>query len=254
MKTWENSNPIEACFISDKSNFLKNKVRGFNYISKYSFLENELLGNEDIILGRIDFEKFQSSKILVVGGGPTTSERSWNVDDYDYVFSCNHFFVSKALKDKKVDLCLICDEVNVLSNEFLNYCNKYKPYVGFEDFNGNLSKVKQLNEIIQNRVFQCVTRFQGKIGVAPKLLILATLFGAKQVDYVGIDGVPKGYKKGQIGKHSFQEGKPFTTNYSYDTILNHYKTLKDYLENDIGKNTIYNNLGEGHEYNCLSKV
>ena len=31
-------------------------------------------------------------------------------------------------------------------------------------------------------------------------------------------------------------------------------SLKDYLENDIGKNTIYNNLGEGHEYNCLSKV
>jgi hypothetical protein len=255
MKTWENSGPIEACFISTKENFLQNKVRGANYISKYNFLKKELVANTELICAKVDdFSKFADSKILVVGGGPTAVERDWNTEDYDYIFSCNHFFISEKLKDKKVDLCLLCDEVKVLSDDFINYCKKFQPYIGFEDFNGSMEDVQKLSEIFPDKVFQCLTRFQGKIGVAVKLIILATIFGAKQVDFIGVDGTPPDYKQGEIGLHSFQKNKVFVTGYPYNLLLQHYKTLKDYLENDIGKDIIYNNLGAGHEYNNLSKL
>ena len=255
MKTWENVGPVEACFISTKDDFLQNKIRGAGYISKYNFLENSLVANTELICAQIeDFSKFAESKILVVGGGPTASERDWDVKDYDYIFSCNHFFVSDKLKDKKVDLCLLCDEVKVLSEDFINYCKKHQPYIGFEDFNGSMEDVKKLNEIFPNKLFQCITRFQGKIGVAVKLIILATILGAKQVDFVGVDGTPPDYQQGKIAEHSFQKNKTFACGYPYDLLLNHYKTFKDYTENDIGKDVTYNNLGAGHEYNNLSKL
>lgn len=255
MKTWENSNQLDACFVSTKENFIKSKIDGLSYLSKYEILGHNLVKNQDFIYADIeDFKKFKNSKILVVGGGPTALERDWDPNDYDYIFSCNHFFLSDKLRRQKVDLCILCAEVDIFSQPFLNYVSEFKPYIGFEDYWLPPQNVQTLQSFFPDLVFQCRSRFQGKIGVAPKLLILATVLGAKEVHYIGVDGTPPDYKQGDVSLHSFQKNKKFACNYDYNKLLIHYQTLKDFLENDIGKDVVYKNLGAGHEYNCLSKV
>ena len=47
-----------------------------------------------------EFDKFKDSKILIVGAGPSTNEVKWHNLEYDYIFSCNHFFLNERLTTK----------------------------------------------------------------------------------------------------------------------------------------------------------
>lgn len=255
MKTWFNHGAVAGHFIETKERFISNTIRGLDYLKKYNFLPFDLKKTQEFIYSDVpEFEKFKNSKILVVAGGPTCNTSSWDAEDYDYIFSCNHFFLNDKVKRTKVDLCIICDEVDILGEEFLTYVKKNKTFVGFEDYNKSTLTVQKLTEHIPNRVFCGVSRMQGKIGVGPKLVILALILGANQVDFVGVDGAPKDYKQGEVSAHAFQNNKIFVCNYPYELIIDHYKVFKDYILNDIGRDAIVNNLGDGHEYNCFSKI
>lgn len=255
MKTWANSGTVSGHFIETKENFISNQIRGLNYLGKYCFLKHDLKKTKDFIYSNLsEFEKFKESKVLVIGGGPTCNTYNWNAENYDYIFSCNHFFLNDKIKKCKVDLCLICDEVDILKEDFLNYVKKNNTLVGFEDYNKPASNVEKLNKEIPDKVFCALSRFQGKIGVGPKLVVLALILGAKKVDFAGIDGAPKNYRQGEKSVHSFQKDKIFVTSYPYELIIDHYKAFKNYILNDIGINAEINNLGAGHEYNCFSKV
>lgn len=255
LKTWANSNSIEACFIEEKNKFPSNTTRGLHYLARYSSISNEILCGENFfVCNKSYLNKYKNSKILIVGAGPTANERDWKAEDYDYIFSCNHFFLNEKLKNIKVDLCFICDEVDCLSNNFIDYVTKNNTYVGLEDYNVDINKIKKLHNKIGDNLFFCLSRFQGKIGVAPKLALFAAFLGASEIHLVGIDGVPPNYKKGELSNHSFQKGKTWQTSYPYKLILKHYSEFKQFLYNDIGKNCVIKNLGAGHEYNCLSKV
>lgn len=254
--TWENSDSRRACFITSPEKFLSNKIRGLDYISRYSFLSEQVTGtNEMFISDPEKFRKYAGKKILVIGAGPTTNERDWDPEAYDFIFSCNHFFLNPKLKKHKVDLCLLCDEVKLDGEDFLEYLKRNNTAIGFEDYNGDVNNVRRLRALVDNDIFFCLLRFQGKIGVAPKLIALATLLGARQVDFVGVDGPPsKNYKRGDDSNHSFQKGKPCTSHYPYELLYDHYLALKTYLEKEIGKDVTFNNLGAGHECNVLSKI
>jgi hypothetical protein len=231
-------------------------------------LGKDLTVTSEIIYRKIpEFEKFKGKKILVIGAGPTTNWYDWNPDEYDYIFSCNHFFLNEKIRKIKVDLTLATSEVDLKRKEFLNYIQDNDTILGFEDYNAPTKYVVRLKETVKNSIFQCVTRFQGKTGVAPKLVILATLLGAKQVDYVGIDGPPKGVDSHnwqdrlasptrapmKDDSHSFQKDKSWNVPYPYKLFVKHYECFKTYLD-EIGKGVIYNNLGAGHEQNIISKI
>ena len=68
--------------------------------------------NEILYLANPELKKFQGSKVLVVGAGPSTIECEWNTDKYDYVFSCNTFFLNDKLKNIDVSLVTIGPEVD----------------------------------------------------------------------------------------------------------------------------------------------
>jgi len=271
--TWENCFPGApnghvlprwdyACFISSRENFPTNKIRGVDYLQKYNFLGKELIATPEIIYRKIpEFEKFKNSKILVIGAGPTTNWYNWNPDEYDYIFSCNHFFLNEKIKRIKVDLAFVNNEVSLAGKEFLNYIQKNNTILCFEDHTLPTEGVVKLRETVENDIFQCVIRIQGKFGFAPKLVVLATLLGASQVDYVGIDGPPKNTdshdweKKNKMedSSHSFEKDKTWNVPYSYELFVKQYKCFKIYLD-EIGKGVIYNNLGAGHEQNIISKI
>lgn len=254
--TWENSDSVVSCFISEAPTFANNRTRGVDHLSQYNFLGRDIIKTPEIICRDTpELKKFKGKKILVVGAGPTTDWHDWKPNEYDHIFSCNHFFLNEKLSNCKVDLILLCGEVDLRREDFLEYVKNNNTIIGFEDYNKDPNNIKELKNKVDNPIFDCVLRFQGKIGVAPKLIIFATLLGAKQVDYVGVDGPPsKDYKVGDLNNHSFEKNKPCKAGYPYEVLYAHYSCLKTYLEQDIGKNVTFNNLGAGHDCNILSKI
>ena len=251
---WENSNSRDSCFVTKAEHFANNKRRGASYLNKYKFLGEKIIKTSEIIyINTPGLEKFKNKRILAIGAGPTTNWYDWDPNKYDYIFSCNHFFLNEKIQGIKIDLAIIGSEVDIERKEFVDYVSKNETIIGLEDYQQPVDKVKRLQPKINNTFFPFVIRFQGKIGVAPKLIILATLLGAAEVDYVGVDGTPKKYKIGAESEHSFQKGKCWTTNYPYELTMSHYRCLNNYL-NKIGEGTVLRNLGAGHEDNAMSKI
>ena len=69
--------------------------------SRFPFTDN-IKKSFGIVYNHLDeFEKFKDSKILVVGAGPSTNEVKWYNLEYDYIFSCNHFFLNEKIRNTK---------------------------------------------------------------------------------------------------------------------------------------------------------
>jgi hypothetical protein len=260
--TWETADTIKGCFISTAERFPNNKIRSDKYLSRYGFLQHRLKKGTEYIYGDIrGLDKFKDSKILVVAGGPSTMDFEWDHSQYDFIFSCNHFYKCPKLKDTKVDLTmLVGGELNLHDQQFIKYCKKHKPYFAIEDWGGSINNIEELNRLIPDRVFECVCRFQAKCcGVGPKVVILALILGAKQVDFIGIDGISEDYNAGKPLAHSFQKPKVWHSGkmkkkiYPYSRLVRHYQTLNEYFK-QVFPNQIINNLGAGHKHNCLSKL
>ena len=253
-----------GCFVSKAKDFaetgltLRYKGEEKKFMTeRYNFIEGDLIKKPDIIYkNSVDLEKFKGKKILVLGAGPTTNWYDWDASEYDFIFSCNHFFLNKKIQEHKVDFTFLGSEVDIEREDFIDYVSKNNTIIGLEDYQQDMSgeKIKRLKSKGTNDFFVFVTRFQGKIGIGPKLLVLAILLGAKEVHFAGVDGWNKNYKKGEPDQHSFEKNKKITTSYSYDMIFSHYTCLKKYIQTEIGTNTIVKNLGEGHEQNIWSKI
>ena len=84
--------------------------------SLFPFTEN-LKGDSEIVYNQInEFEKFKNSKILIIGGGPSTNEVEWNNLEYDYIFSLNSF-CTVQFKVK-----LYSGKINLLNHWLFCYC------------------------------------------------------------------------------------------------------------------------------------
>lgn len=149
------------------------------------------------------FEFIKDKSVLVIGGGPSSSNLTDEiVDSYDLVFSCNHFFKNEFLKNIKIDLALIGDEINFNDEDFLNYVNTYNPVLGFEHSSKRSSvDLISLKENYSN-CFIYLTRYFSRLGYAPRACILARLFGANKVDFIGVDGF-----KNRDNSHFFEKSK-----------------------------------------------
>ena len=187
----------------------------------------------------------------MVGGGPSSNEIDWDADDYDYIFSCNHFYKSEKLKDKKVDLFFVGNEVNTNDQDFLDYCERNKSLIGIEDLEHRPSHVKNIVDKFRSNSFLCSCRYQSKFtGIAAKVVLLALNFDADQVDFVGLDGVPSNFNFLKPIPHSFEENKLFRKNkYSeYKQVKEHYLYFENYIKENFPTSKI-NNLGRGSEFN-----
>jgi len=256
--TWENcSDRKVASFVSSKENFNKS-LRGLRYLAKFvdrSEYINWLSNDEYIYQNHKELGKFKNSKILIVCGGPSAKDLDWDVKDYDYVFSCNHFYNFDKLKNEKVDLFFLGNEVSIQSDEFLNYCYKHKPIIGVEDIEQEI-KVQYLKEKFKDDVVLCSSRYQAKFtGVGGKLIIFALCLEPKQVDFVGLDGITKKQSFNSKMPHSFQDSKLFRANktQTYEEVLSHYKLLEKYIDITF-PHVIVNNLGKRHKDNCLNEI
>ena len=255
--TWENClNKHIASFVSTKENFY-NSARGVNWLKKQQYVsknDNYICNGEYIYEDIKEVKKFKDKKILIVGGGPTAKEYNWDASDYDYIFSLHNFYQSDKLKKININLFLVGNQTDALGSEFLNYCKNTNSIIVMEDLEHKPKVVKTLQEKFFDRILLCSCRAQFKsLGAAPKLVILALSFGSKQVDCVGIDGVPKNFNmKKTPYLHAF-DNTGWDKPYPHEAFVNHFRHFDSYIKETF-PNQIVNNLGAGHEFNCWSKI
>lgn len=217
----------------------------------------ELVVDDDYIYEYlIGFEKFENSKILVVGGGPSTNDIDWSVNEYDYIFSCNHCYLSDKLKNKKVDLYFLGNEVDIKSKEFKSYFSKYSDtYIGCEDISDPL-KIAYLHATYPSREFCCSSRWQAKFtGVGAKLILFALSLEPKELHYIGLDGIVKDFSFHKKMPHSFESKKLFRKNktQTYQEVLDQYIMFDKYINHSYPNVNIHN-LGKKSKYNCLHNL
>ena len=270
--TWMNSDTMSSNFIAPRSEFLSSNNKTCNsdkawdirYVTDYygKHFGKEIICNEEIMyLNHKKLLKFKNSKVLVVAGGPTAKEVPWNADDYDYVFSCNHFFLSEKMKNTKVDFAVVGGEIDMSNDNLLfhEYLKNNETILCFEDrFNKKAAKYfDRMNYKYENRCIYAHTRYRGKPGVGLRLLLYACFFGASEVHFVGIDGMGKDTQQGDLHNHAFQEEKCYSHKaLDYGTYRRHYVVFWDYVLNTLNlhKTIKFQNLGEGHPRNQTTTI
>lgn len=218
-----------------------------------SFMFNEVFGESEVtdellIKSDIDFSFIKDKSVLVIGGGPSSKTLTDNqIRSYDLVFSCNHFFKNDLLKKHKIHLALIGDEVNFNDPEFLEYVNNHNPILGFDHSARrpafNLLKLKESYPLC----FIWLTRYFSRLGYVPRACVLAKLFGASKIDFIGLDGF-------RTNEHFFEKDKnppPFNDVKEFqdqmrvfcEYMLNCLKIEVDNF-NDLSSDNIYEGILE----------
>ena len=258
---WTNSSSRESFFISSKQDFLHNNRWNLDYVLQYygDILGKDIVSNQEIVYKDLpELEKFKGSKILIVGAGPTANQSDWDPQDYDFIFSCNHFYLNEKLRATDVAFALFTTETDFSEeNEaFHNYIKNNSTIICFEDrFQPAEREPFQLiKDLYPEKTMYAHTRYRGKIGAVPRLVCMAVLFGCAEIHLVGFDGMKKNQKVGDTQGHAFQKGKIIQGTADYDLYRRHYVAFWDYILNDIGKNVKFQNLGEGHESNMTTDI
>ena len=246
--------------------------------SLFPSYSDNLMGNSEIIfqltpqLTKIHTDNTRITsrkKVIIVGGGPSTNEVQWENLDYDYIWSSNHFYLGDKLKNKKVDLVFLGQEVDYENKELIKYVEKYEPLIvfepagkyfntlqqGFHAYQGGQTFYQTREPIVPGWVDNhiCVTtKFYGVLGVGLRQLILALFLGFKEIYFVGLDGMP-----GFNTPHSFEVGKigsgsPHKLG-AKERYQLHYVHYWNYILSMIDDVNFYN-LGEYSKHNMSKEI
>tara|TARA_A100001515_G_scaffold125947_1_gene110961 strand:- start:1712 stop:2584 length:873 start_codon:yes stop_codon:yes gene_type:complete len=264
-KTWKEHHHSVSSFIYPNNEFINNPLRGLSYIKTeiVPFLGGGPVNvtNEAIYQIHPLFSKIKDSSILLIGGGPSAKINKWEASSYDYVFSCNHFFLNKKVRDCRLNAIFIGDEVNLKNPDFISFLKKSDAIVCFENIGRNKTELRNFKQENSERTIWLHTRYHSKIGVVPRMASFFSTLGPKSIDIVGMDGYVK-YEDKHKFDHSFQSNKG--NHGSIESVANEeqiqqrykqqYLEFWDYILHDVGKNIQFCNLGHGHPANMTTEV
>ena len=183
--------------------------------------------DEMLITNNINYSSISGKSVLVIGGGPSSkllTEEKFN--SYDYVFSCNHFYKNDFLFERKLNLVLVGDEVDLEDRRFTKYIQKFKPIVGFEHSTRSTYSILEFKKKHSN-VFVYLTRYFSRLGYVSRAMVLAKLFGAKKIDFIGMDGFNN-------NTHYFEDDKsppPFNDTVKFQEQM---RVFCKYMFDDLG--------------------
>jgi hypothetical protein len=211
-----------------------------------NFSDNLYADSEIVYQSLNEFKDFKGKNLLLVGGGPSAKD-NWENEDYDCLWSINHFFKNRKFNNLKVDLAMIMGEPDIDSNEFLNYRNKHNTLIGFEIHD------KWHNYKFDNyKNYFCMhTRFYSRLGAGARMKIFAAHLGFRQVKFTGFDGPEAIF----TGDHTFEPGKKTLPGVFQNMNLRdvsyfwklQYDYFWDYVKN-LYPNTSFINIGGGNKY------
>lgn len=256
-------NGIPQCRITSKESFYK-KVKNemLTLFPKYS---DKLAGNSEIVFQYLtEFTKYKNKKLLIVGGGPTTNQCQWENLDYDYIWSCNHFYQHPKLKDMSVDLAFVGQEINLYNRDFQEYVYRNNTKLVFEIagkfYNKNSHPEGWMTELTNydlKKHLCCFTRYYGWIGANWRQMVLALFLGFKEIYFVGMDGYS--FKKNpQDIPHSFEPGKvpkggPMKPG-AEEAFKQHLIVFWNYILNELNPDVKLHNLGEFSDDNMSRHI
>ncbi len=270
---WINSTTTLSSFITKNSLFETDycKFKLFSKTKKYFQTQPLHQSIDSHMRGECfyDFVLKEKERVLVFSGGPSSREffDKVNFSKYDSIVTCNHFFKSDLLSDEiipKIEYAILGREVNVLSDnkEFHTYIEKSNTKFLFEVVDdGSMSRDVQnfnyLKSRYPNRVGLICARYRSKIGTSPRLMVLASSMKPKQIDVIGMDGMRRDTKKGDLHNHAFQKGKKYNqTSANFGIYKRNYVELWDYTVSTLSKygEIAFTNLGEGHPNNQSTEI
>ena len=213
-------------------------------------------------------EKYKDKTILIVGGGTSTLDRKWENLDYDYIWTCNDFYLEDRLLQVPIDLYLLGYTTELTNERLLGKIKQDKPTVVFEPIHyRGKQTTKEFKEFCKD------TRLEvkgieipllldkddtaAKSGAVFRLINLALQSEAKTIYFVGFDGFNKDF----TNKHAFtkQVGLKSTdtrrdwqgTRYAYKEV---FEEAFEYLAHFPKSKYTLQNLGEGLEYNLGTEI
>ena len=203
-------------------------------------IDDPALSESIVFSKRSHFSKYKDSRILIIGGGPSTNTLDFNSLDVYYLCAGNHFYLNPVLKNTKIDMAMIMGEPDIKSKEFLDYRDKFEPMIGFEIHD----RWKGYSFDDYEKYFLMHTDFYSKLGACVRMIIFACVLGVKEVHFVGLDGTSY-IKKGE---HAFEKGKTtMPSSYNEDSYRYQYKLFWTYVSSCF-PNTSFFNHGYGQEY------
>lgn len=255
--TLQQAHKTERSFLCPPQNFLTGPM-GKEYCDD---MLGELLGgdrtssSEYIIQNSAPFAKVKGKTVMIVGAGPSALKIDWSRYKYDQLWSCNHFFKSKKLASKKVDLWIPTDEVDLVNDKSLHryleknpdsWCCLYPTDKRSDDY------IKAAQKYVPNMTYAHL-RYRAKIGIAPWLVLLAMFSGAKNIMFVGMDGLPTNKTP-----HAFELNKPLSGRLksagAVHVFRRQYAQLWDYILFYMKSKANFFNLGEGEPTNLTANV
>lgn len=263
------NNIQEGAFLDNKDGYLENIKYGpscyqSRKLSEISAGDECLLSKEAYVYGVDLLRKYENSNILIFGAGPSAKmEKLWKpkINEYDYLWSCNSFYKPSFLEDLKFDLVSIGNEVNLYDHKFLNRIKRDQSLICMNlNISRDISNVSSFKSGVTNDLFFYSTRYFGKIGTIPRMIVLASLLKPRKIGFVGFDGRAPPEVIMDTENSVFEPEKgPFHarkgTN-DYSLIFRHYVTFWSYIFDDlkIHNKIQFENLGSKYENNLTKKV
>lgn len=214
-------------------------------------------------MSSFDVEKYKDKSILIIGGGTSTLDVNWESIDYDYIWTCNDFFLEDRVASKDIDLYLLAfttpfDSKLIDTLKDSNTSVFYEP--NFYRSKQNTPQFRDFKKEAGIKVFEMNIPFHDhlhqdgqKAGAAFRLIQLAMITEASKINFVGFDGFNKEFtNKHAFSKHiglkesdtrrDWKSGyhKVFMEAFNYLVKLEGFERLQ--------------NLGEGYDYNLGSEI
>jgi hypothetical protein len=198
-------------------------------------------------------DKFINKNILILGAGTSTLDVKWENLEYDYIWTCNDFYISERLSDTKIDLALIGYNTDIQNTSFRDRLRKDDPMILIEPYHYR-EKVhsKELKEFSSKfDVFWVDIPFNSIAGAAARLVKLALMCSAKNIYFAGVDGFNRDFSNahaftGHVGLKDTDTRREYEI--YHEGFIN---CFKEYLNDDY---SCLQNLGEGYDYNCGTEI
>ena len=260
-ENYRNTKSVDTCFLASREHFLSNVRHGMSHIKKiidFGYkLGGELLKNEEIIIELTPFiENIKDKKILIIGAGPSSNMVNVDSIERDQVWVCNNFLKHETISSLDIDLFYMSNQVDD-SQRTKEYIEKNKKTFFCFDLNvaRDFSLWKWYKDTYEDRCFMFSTRLFTSIGTVPRLVALATLFGAKEVLVLGMDGHTREGFKENLSFSSFEaKKKTIPKGQNYGSQRREYVLFWEYILRNIGKDVIFRNLGDIYEFNISKDI
>jgi len=208
--------------------------------------------------------KYRNKKILILGGGTSTLDVRWENISYDYLWTCNEFYLEPRVYSKDLDLYALSYTVDLQNNILVNKLSNsdttilleplhYREKIHSKEFKEFKQKI---GRNITEKNLELVKTPAGFSGVCFRLILLALESEASKIYFSGFDGFNREFTNiHAFTKHPGLKDSDRRRTYegvdtSYVNIFtdayNYFLTKKDYSR--------LQNLGEGFDYNIGTPV